>query len=68
MDIARSVTEMVDEMRLRQAREEVYRARLEFLRADLLDGNCDVPARHVRAAEARARQIETELAGRRTTN
>ncbi len=61
MDVSRTIAHMVDEMRLRQAREEAHRARLEFLRADLLGGDCDSPARQVRDAETRARLIEASL-------
>ena len=68
MDIARSLSTMVDEMRLRQAREEAHRARLEFLRADVLGGDCDAPARHVRDAVARARHLEASLEAARRTH
>jgi len=62
MDVGRVIAHKVDERRLRQARDEAHRARLEFLRADLLGGDCDSPARHVRDAEGRARLIEASLA------
>jgi hypothetical protein len=66
MVVGRVIAHKMDELRLRQARDEAHRARLEFLRADLFGGDCDTPARHVRDAEARARRIEDSLVvGRR---
>ena len=61
MDIARSISQRVNEIRLQQALEEAHRARLAFLREDLFDGDCARCARKVRRAEARAARLEAAL-------
>jgi hypothetical protein len=61
MDLGRSVAIRLHELRLEQARADAHRARLEFLRADLLDGDCAAAARHVREAVCRADKLEADL-------
>jgi hypothetical protein len=61
MDIARTITVRVNEIRLRQAVGEARRAKLAYLREDLFDGDCARCARKVRAAEARAARLEAAL-------
>jgi hypothetical protein len=61
MDIARTVGNRLNEIRLQQALGEAHRARLEFLREDLYDGDCASCARRVRAAEERVRRLEAAL-------
>jgi hypothetical protein len=61
LDLGRSVTIRLCELRLDQARASAHRARLEFLRADLLDGDCVTAARHVREAVTRAADLEADL-------
>jgi len=62
MQVARSITQRVNEIRLRQAIDAAHRARVDVLRQDLRDADCDRCARRVRAAEARARSLEASLA------
>jgi hypothetical protein len=68
MDIARTVATRLNEIRLQQALSEAHRARLEFLREDLFDGDCASCVRRVRDADARVRRLEAVLAGRRRQN
>jgi hypothetical protein len=68
MDIARTVGNRLNEIRLQQALGEAHRARLEFLREDLYDGNCARCARRVRAAEDRVRRLEAALQARHRQN
>jgi hypothetical protein len=65
MHIARSIAQRLNELRLQQAVEAAHRARVDYLRQDLRDGDCDRCARRVRAAEARARSLEAALASTR---
>ena len=68
MSIARSIVTHVEEIRLRQAREQAHHARLEFLRADWFGGDVDTPAHRVALATARADQIEAEIRRERRPN
>lgn len=63
MDIARTLTTRVNEIRLHQALEEAHRARLQFLREDYFDGDCDRCVRRVRAAEERVHRLEALVRG-----
>jgi hypothetical protein len=66
MEIARSVTRRVNEIRLQQALEQAHRARLSFLRQDHYDGDCATCVRRVREAEAQVHRLEALLAVHRT--
>jgi hypothetical protein len=61
MDIARTIAQRVNEIRLQQALEEAHRARLAFLRVDAFDGDCARCARKVCEAEERAARLEASL-------
>jgi hypothetical protein len=65
VDIARTVALSVNSVLLEQARAAAYRARLDFLAADLVDGDCDAAVRRVQAADARVARLETGLEMRR---
>jgi hypothetical protein len=59
VSIARTLVSRVDEFRLRQARADAHRARLEFLRAEWFGGDLDRPSRRVVLATARVEQLES---------
>ncbi|MFN8631655.1 MAG: hypothetical protein U0838_15465 [Chloroflexota bacterium] len=58
MSIARALASHIDEFRLRQARADAHRARLDFLRADWFGGDLEQPSRRVVLATARVEHLE----------
>jgi hypothetical protein len=62
MEIARSLVNRLNEVRLQRALEQAHRARLAFLREDQYDGDCPRCARRVQAAEDRVRELEARIA------
>ena len=61
MSIARSIASHLDELRLRQARADAHRARLEFLRGDWNGSDLRTPSRRVVLATARLEQLESNV-------
>lgn len=61
MEIARSFVSRFNEIRLQRALDQAHRARLEFLREDLYDGDCPRCARRVQVAEERVRRLEARV-------